>query len=202
MRRCCRSGCSASRPSGIGAAQSTVIGIGMFGGLAAIPLYLQIVKGASPTRAGLLLLPLVAGMMITVDRRRPAHRPHRSLPQVPDHRLRRHDRRDGAAGDRRAPTTPLWHTDLYMALFGVGLGMNMQTIQLAMQNAVEPRDIGVASSSGTFFRQLGGTLGAAVFLSILFSAAPGKIAVGVRGGEARPRRSSRPRPRIRISWRR
>jgi hypothetical protein len=70
---------------------------------------------------------------------------------------------------------PLWRTDIYMALFGIGLGLQMQTIQLSMQNAVEPGDIGVASSSGTFFRQLGGTLGAAVFLSILFSVAPGKI---------------------------
>ncbi len=71
--------------------------------------------------------------------------------------------------------TPLWRTDIYMLLFGVGLGLNMQTIFLAMQNAVPPRDIGVATSSGTFFRQVGGTLGTAVFLSILFSAAPRKI---------------------------
>ena len=82
--------------------------------------------------------------------------------------------------------TPLWQTDIYMALFGIGLGMNMQTIQLAMQNAVEPRDIGVASSSGTFFRQLGGTLGAAVFISILFSAAPGKIASAFTAAKSTP----------------
>jgi hypothetical protein len=52
----------------------------------------------------------------------------------------------------------------------------MQTIQLAMQNSVSPRDIGVATSSGTFFRQMGGTLGTAVFLSVLFSVAPARIA--------------------------
>jgi hypothetical protein len=58
-----------------------------------------------------------------------------------------------------------------MALFGLGLGMNMQSIVLAMQNAVDPRDMGVATSSVTFFRQVGGSLGTAVFLSILFSSA-------------------------------
>jgi predicted MFS family arabinose efflux permease len=63
-----------------------------------------------------------------------------------------------------------------MLVFGVGLGLSMQTVQLAMQNSVSPRDIGVATSSGTFFRQMGGTLGTAVFLSILFSTAPSKIA--------------------------
>jgi hypothetical protein len=67
--------------------------------------------------------------------------------------------------------TPLWQTDLYMAMFGLGLGMNMQSIVLAMQNAVDPRDMGVATSSVTFFRQVGGSLGTAVFLSILFSSA-------------------------------
>ena len=59
--RCSRCGCSATASSPSGRSQSVVIGIGMFGGIASIPLYLQIVKGASPTKAGLLLLPLVAG---------------------------------------------------------------------------------------------------------------------------------------------
>ena len=53
--------------------------------------------------------------------------------------------------------------------------MNMQPLVLAMQNAVPPRDIGVATSSATFFRQIGGTLGTAVFLSVLFSTVGGKI---------------------------
>jgi hypothetical protein len=54
-------------------------------------------------------------------------------------------------------------------LFGLGLGFNMQTLVLAMQNSVPPRDMGVSTSSATFFRQMGGTLGTAVFLSVLFS---------------------------------
>jgi hypothetical protein len=62
-----------------------------------------------------------------------------------------------------------------MAIFGMGLGMNMQSIVLAMQNAVEPRDMGVATSAVTFFRQVGGSLGTAIFLSILFSNAASNI---------------------------
>jgi EmrB/QacA subfamily drug resistance transporter len=162
-------------PFSVGAAQSFVIGVGMFGGIACIPLYLQIVKGASPTQAGLLTLPLVAGLMVaSMGAGQYTSRTGRYklfpitgsallvLSLVLLHTV-------GA-------DTPLWRTDIYMALFGLGIGLNMQTIQLAMQNAVRPRDMGVATSSGIFFRQVGGTLGTAVFLSILFSAAPHRIA--------------------------
>jgi hypothetical protein len=71
--------------------------------------------------------------------------------------------------------TPLWQTDIYMLIFGAGLGLNMQTIILAMQNSVEPKDMGVATSSVTFFRQMGGTLGTAVLLSVLFTSAGSHI---------------------------
>jgi EmrB/QacA subfamily drug resistance transporter len=169
----------------LGAAQSAVIGVGMFGGLSAIPLYLQIVKGASPMRAGFLLLPMVGGLMITsvVVGRITARTGHyRKFPIIGCSLLIL------AMGllTTTSADAPLWRTDIFMALFGIGLGMNMQTIQLAMQNAVEPRDIGVASSSGTFFRQVGGTLGAAVFLSILFSAAPSKIASAFSSAQSTP----------------
>lgn len=164
-----------SGPFAVGASQSFVIGVGMFGGIASIPLYLQIVKGASPTRAGLLILPLVLGIMVasmSAGQIMTRTGRYKIFPILGSTAL--------VASLLLLYTigadTPLWQTDLYMALFGIGLGLNMQTIQLAMQNAVPPRDIGVATSSGTFFRQVGGTLGTAVFLSILFSAAPTKIA--------------------------
>ncbi len=64
---------------------------------------------------------------------------------------------------------------MYALIFGLGLGFNMQTLVLAIQNAVPPQDMGVATSSATFFRQMGGTLGTAVFLSALFSSLPDKI---------------------------
>jgi hypothetical protein len=64
---------------------------------------------------------------------------------------------------------------ILMLFFGVGLGFNMQPLTLAVQNAVSPRDIGVATSSATITRQIGGTLGTAIFLSILFTAVPNRI---------------------------
>ena len=172
-------------PFSVGAAQSFVIGIGMFGGIACIPLYLQIVKGASPTKAGLLTLPLVAGLMVAsmgAGQFTSRTGRYKLFPITGSALL--------VASLVLLHTvdadTPLWRTDIYMALFGLGIGLNMQTIQLAMQNAVPPRDMGVATSSGIFFRQVGGTLGTAVFLSILFSAAPHRIASQYAAAEQTP----------------
>ena len=169
----------------VGAGQSLIIGVGMFGGLASIPLYLQIVKGSSPTRAGLLILPLVLGLMASS-----------MIAGQLTSRTGRYKRYPiiGSAAmvislvllHSVGADTALWKTDVYMLLFGAGLGLNMQTIQLAMQNAVSPRDIGVATSSGTFFRQMGGALGTAVFLSILFSAAPGRIGAAYDAAHGTP----------------
>jgi EmrB/QacA subfamily drug resistance transporter len=174
-----------SRNFAVGSGQSIVIGVGLFGGIASIPLYLQIVKGASPTEAGLLILPMVAGIMVAAVisgqlTSRTGH--YRLFPII------------GSAFLVIAMLllytisahTPLWQTDLYMVVFGAGLGLNMQSIILAMQNAVPVRDMGVATSSVTFFRQMGGALGTAVFLSILFSAAPSKIAERFRAAGVRP----------------
>ena len=169
----------------VGAAQSFVVGIGMFGGIASIPLYLQIVKGASPTKAGLLILPLVVGIMASAMiagqlTSRTGH--YKRWPVIGSGLMIVSLLLMVTVG----ADTPLWRTDIYMLLFGVGLGLNMQTVQLAMQNSASPRDIGVVTSAGTFFRQMGGTLGTAVFLSILFSAAPHKIASQYQKAEATP----------------
>jgi EmrB/QacA subfamily drug resistance transporter len=154
----------------LGSAQAMIVGMGMFGGIAAIPLYLQIVKGASPTKAGLLLLPLVFAMMtasllsgqITSRTGR-----YKVFPVLGSALM--------VAGllvmTQIGADTPLWQADVYMAIFGLGLGMNMQSIVLAMQNSVDARDMGVATSAVTFFRQVGGSLGTAIFLSILFTSA-------------------------------
>jgi len=163
-----------NRVFAVASAQSLVIGVGMFGGMASIPLYLQIVKGASPTKAGLLILPMVLGMMaasLTAGQiiSRTGH--YRRFPIIGSALL--------VVGlvlmSRIGVGTPLWQTDIYMLVFGAGLGMNMQTLVLAMQNAVHPKDMGVSTAAATFFRQVGGTLGTAVFLSILFSSAGSHI---------------------------
>jgi hypothetical protein len=74
----------------------------------------------------------------------------------------------------------------FMALFGVGLGFTMQPLTLSMQNAVPPQDMGTATAGATFFRQLGGTAGTAIFLSVLFST------VGTKITEAFARASTQP----------
>jgi EmrB/QacA subfamily drug resistance transporter len=158
----------------VGSAQSFVIGIGMFGGMVSIPLYLQIVKGASPTKAGLLIMPMVLGIMsasLVAGQVTSRTGRYKVFPVIGSTLL--------VIGmlllSQVGADTALWTTDLFMLVFGAGLGLNMQTIVLAMQNAVHPKDMGVATSSVTFFRQVGGTLGTAVFLSILFTGAAHKI---------------------------
>jgi EmrB/QacA subfamily drug resistance transporter len=158
----------------VGSAQSAIIGIGMFGGITLLPLYLQLVKGNSPTKAGLLTLPLVLGIMILsmvsgqVTSRTGRYK---IFPVIGCVLL--------VGGmlmlSQLSADSSLLYVDLSMFVVGAGLGLNMQTIVLAMQNAVPPRDIGVATSSTTFFRQMGGTLGVAVFLSIVYSVVGNKI---------------------------
>jgi EmrB/QacA subfamily drug resistance transporter len=153
---------------------SFVVGMAMFGGLLVLPLYLQIVKGASPTKGGLMVLPLVLGIMAgSVISGQAIFRTgkYRIFPII------------GSALMLAAMVlfsftgadTPVWRTMGIMLLMGLGLGGNMQPVVTATQNAVSPREIGVATSAVTFFRSMGGTLGAAVFLSILFSTLPDKI---------------------------
>ena len=158
----------------IGSLQSTIIGIGMFGGLTLLPLYLQLVKGNSPTKAGLLTLPLVLGLMvssITAGQTTSRTGHYRIFPIIGSVLL--------VAGMlmlwRISADSSQLYVSLAMLIVGFGLGMNMQTIVLAMQNAVPPKDIGVATSSATFFRQMGGTLGVAVFLAVVYSTVQDKI---------------------------
>jgi EmrB/QacA subfamily drug resistance transporter len=158
----------------VAASQVTIIGMAMFGGLSVIPLYLQIVKGASPTKSGLLLLPMVAGLMLAslVAGRLIARTGRYKIFPVVGSVLML----IGAVLlISLGADTPLWRTDIFVAIFGIGLGLNMQSLVLAMQNAVPAQDMGIASASSTFFRSIGGTLGTAIFLSILFSQASSKI---------------------------
>ena len=82
--------------------------------------------------------------------------------------------------------TPIWQTMIVMLVFGLGLGNCLQPLVLAIQNAVSPRDIGVGTASATFFRQIGGTLGVAIFLSILFSSLPKNIASAFGAAKTTP----------------
>jgi EmrB/QacA subfamily drug resistance transporter len=144
-----------------------VTGAGMFGGLAVLPLYLQIVGGASPTEAGLQLLPLTLGIMSGS-----------MFSGIAISKIGRY-KWFMFSGTVIVTASLFWMTQITsetayaliaaMALaFGLGLGCLMQPTILAAQNAVSPRDIGVATSSVTLFRQLGATMGTGVFLSMLF----------------------------------
>ncbi|WEO94429.1 DHA2 family efflux MFS transporter permease subunit [Streptomyces sp. FXJ1.172] len=165
---------------------SVIIGMGMFGGMMMVPLYLQIVKGVSPTKSGLLMLPLMVGMIagtIVVGRIIQQTGKYKIFPVIGTvliiaAMLLFHYRVQW--------DTALPETMAYMALFGIGLSGCMQILTLAVQNAVEPKDMGVATASATFFRQMGGTAGTAVFLSVLFSTVGDKISSAFRSAAHTP----------------
>ena len=151
-----------------------LVGFGMFGAMMTIPLYMQIVVGLNPTESGFAMIPMVIGLMIAAM----------GSGQI-----------TARTGKYRIfPVTgslftaigflwltfmtydkPLWYMLLGMFVVGLGLGQLMQTLVLASQNSVAAEDMGVASSSATFFRQIGGTLGTAIMLSVLFTALPNNI---------------------------
>ncbi|AMM21324.1 MFS transporter permease [Frondihabitans sp. PAMC 28766] len=151
-----------------------LVGFAMFGALLTIPLYLQIVTGLSPTASGFATLPMIGGLMIaSIASGQIVSRTgrYRIFPVI--------GTAFTAAGflvlTFMTIDKPLWFLMIGMFLIGLGLGQLMQTITLASQNSVAPRDMGVATASSTFFRQIGGTLGTAVLLSVLFSLLPGNI---------------------------
>ena len=153
-----------------------LVGAGMFGGMIVIPLIIQIVYGVSPTLTGLMMLPMVFGMMvatITAGRVTAKTGKYRFFFNTGTATLFMGYLYMVIFLDA---DIPLWIVAIGMVLVGLGLGQLMQTTMVASQNSVEARDIGVATSSATFFRQMGGTLGVAVFMSILFSQVGDKIA--------------------------
>ncbi len=152
----------------IGNAYMTVTGVAMFGALIYLPVYFQAVQGMSATQSGLAMIPAVAGILLTsigsgllitkTGRYKIFPILGSSVLFVALFMLTSID-----------PNTPYWRIAIYMLLFGSGLGFAMQTITTAIQNAVARRDMGVATSSTTFFRSLGGAIGAALFGAILSS---------------------------------
>ncbi len=166
-----------------------IVGLSMFGAIVYLPLYLQVVKGNSPTVSGLLLLPLMAGILLaSIGSGRVISRIGRlkMFPII------------GTALmtvsllllSRLQTDTSQWVISADMVLLGLGLGCVMQVLVLAVQNAVDRRDLGVATSATAFFRTLGGAFGTAIFGAVLTArlhywepkllpaAARGKVAAG------------------------
>ncbi len=143
-----------------------VIGAGMFGAIVMLPLYLQVVKGASATEAGLKLIPLMLGIVSTSifsGKAITKTGKYKKFPVMGTTLM--------TVGILLMVTltreTPFWQLAVFSILIGAGLGLSMQTIVIALQNSVDFKDMGVATSSNTFFRSLGSVFGTALFGSIL-----------------------------------
>jgi EmrB/QacA subfamily drug resistance transporter len=152
-----------------------LVGFGMFGAMMTIPLYLQLVNGATPTESGFLMLPMILGLMIAsiVSGQIIARTGvYKWFPRAGTLLM--------ALGflwfTFATADKPVWYMMIGMFMVGLGLGQLMQTLTIASQNSVGPRDIGVATSSSTFFRQIGGTLGVAILFSVLYTRIPEAIA--------------------------
>jgi EmrB/QacA subfamily drug resistance transporter len=142
-----------------------IIGVALFGSITYMPLYLQIVKGYSATGSGLLLTPMMAGVLITsiasgnIISRSGRYKPFPVIGTAV-----------AAVGifllSRLAVSTPIWLAAIYLLILGLGLGMVMQVLVLAVQNAVPYQQLGVATSGSTLFRQIGGSIGVSIFGAI------------------------------------
>jgi EmrB/QacA subfamily drug resistance transporter len=142
-----------------------VVGFALFGAVTYLPLFLQVVKGASPTGSGLQLLPLMGGLLITsivsgqiitrTGRYKPFPIAGTAVMTLGLYLL-----------STMSPSSSRTSISLFMFILGLGLGMVMQVLILAVQNAVDYSDLGVATSGATLFRSIGGSLGTAVLGAI------------------------------------
>lgn len=147
---------------------SLLTGIAMFAAILYIPQYQQIVRGYSPTKSGLAMIPLVLGMLsasITSGRLITKFGHYRPFPIFGTLMI--------AWGmwlfSHVSLTTPIWELSVWMAIIGLGLGSFMQVMTLSVQNSVDRSQLGTATSSTTFFRSIGSSLGGAIFGTVLIS---------------------------------
>jgi EmrB/QacA subfamily drug resistance transporter len=145
-----------------------IVGFALFGSVTYLPLFLQVVKGDSPTTSGLRMIPMMAGMLVSsiisgqlISRRGR----YKKFPIMGTAVM--------VAGlflmSRMTPDTSLLVTSLLMMTLGLGLGLVMQVLVLAAQNGVDYRDLGVATSGATLFRLIGGSVGTAALGAIFAS---------------------------------
>ncbi|MEV0202952.1 MDR family MFS transporter [Nonomuraea sp. NPDC050691] len=139
-----------------------LLGFAMFGAINFLPLFQQMVQGATATNSGLLLLPMMASAMIVslfVGKAITSTGKYKIYPLI------------GGVGmalgmwllSTMDMDTPSWQTGVYIAVLGLGMGFLMQTTMLIAQNSVEQKDLGVSSSATTFFRSIGGSFGVSLF---------------------------------------
>lgn len=156
-----------NRVFSVTSAMGLVVGFALFGSVTYLPLFVQVVMGASPTGSGLQLLPLMGGLLITsISSGQPISRTGRYKPfpiagtAIMVIGLGLLSTMDASSGRLAASG--------YMFVLGLGLGLVMQVRVLAVQNAVDHSDLGVATSGASLFRSIGGSVGTAV-LGAMFS---------------------------------
>jgi EmrB/QacA subfamily drug resistance transporter len=159
----------------VSSAVSFIIGFAMFGVISFLPLYLQLVTGASATNSGLLLLPLMFGLLgaSTLSGQLISRTGRYKVFPVAGTAI-------AAVGmwllSTMTPTTGRATSTVYMVVLGIGIGLVMQVVILATQNAVDRRDLGIATGTVSFFRSVGGSFGVAVFGAIFTSRLVGELA--------------------------
>ncbi|MFD0415024.1 MFS transporter [Streptomyces sp. NPDC127108] len=162
-----------------------VVGIALFGAASYLPTFLQMVDGASATESGLLMLPMMGGVVGASI----------IAGQLISHtgRYRIYPILGGAlsvAGmfllSRLEADTPRLHYSIWMAVLGAGVGLVMPVLILAVQNAAPPADLGTATSANNYFRQIGGSVGAAVFGTLFASRLTDALAEGLPAGADLP----------------
>ena len=160
-----------------------IFGVGMFSGIVYIPLFFQMVRGYSPTESGLLMIPMMAGMVITsVSSGLVISRVGRykwflvagSVVITSGLALFTQLRVD----------TPLWLSGTYLLVLGIGMGMFMQPLVLAMQNIVKVEDLGAGTSTNNFSRSLGGAIGTAVLGAVMSAKLNDELAANLPGAVA------------------
>jgi EmrB/QacA subfamily drug resistance transporter len=156
-----------------------IIGAGMFGAIVMLPLYMQVVKNYSATDAGLKLIPLMLGIVTTSilsGKLISKHGHYKRFPIMGTAIM--------TVGVLAMYTleidTPYWKIAIFAVMVGAGLGLSMQTLVIALQNSVEFKDMGVATSSNTFFRSLGSVFGTALFGAVLTNRLTHYMAEGVQ----------------------
>ena len=159
----------------VSSAMGATIGMAMFGAIIFIPLYLQLVYGASATASGLRMLPLMLGLLtasIASGRAITRIGRYRIFPIAGTAIL--------VAGmfllSRLGVGTAPWLASVYMLVVGIGIGLVMQVLVLVVQNDAQPENIGVATSTATFFRSVGGSFGVALFGTIFAARLSGQLA--------------------------
>jgi EmrB/QacA subfamily drug resistance transporter len=145
-----------------------LVGAAMFGAIVMLPLYFQLVKGNSATLSGLKLLPLMFGIVTTSifsGKWITKHGKYKAFPVIGMVLMTAALLLMGTLNE----TTPYWRLSIFAIMLGAGLGMCLQNLVIALQNALEIRDMGIGTSLNTFWRSIGGTLGVAIFGSIYAS---------------------------------